>query len=236
MGKQNWGWELDPSFTRIANDRKLNIAQALQLESEAVVTFAKSASGLLPIERTMALSLARFKSDDGRQIDFLGWMAVMQHFCAPTRILDWSISPWVGLYFACVEQNDVNGELFIADYRKVTDYRKAQVDDKTFVKMLNKESELDVLDFITPENTNERIEAQQSRFSICTNPLADHRRILEEAKAVLSIEIPHDLKPIILEKLNQMNITAKSLFPGIDGLGRSIAEYCNLWDPSSITT
>ena len=83
-------------------------------------------------------------------------------------------------------------------------------------------------------NSNERIEAQQGRFSVSTNPLVNHETQLNEHDSLSKIEIPKELKPDILKELNQMNITSKTLFPGIDGLGKSIYEYCNLWDKDSV--
>ena len=42
------------------------------------------------------------------------------------------------------------------------------------------------------------------------------------------IIIPHSAKPDFLSELRRMNITAAALFPGVDGLGRSIAELTSL--------
>jgi hypothetical protein len=39
--------------------------------------------------------LARPPEDD----DVLGWLSLMQHYRAPTRLLDWTVSPFVGAYF-----------------------------------------------------------------------------------------------------------------------------------------
>jgi hypothetical protein len=45
---------------------------------------------------------------------------------------------------------------------------------------------------------------------------------------VKKIVIPHKEKPRFLAELRRMNITAAALVPGVDGLGRSIAELTSL--------
>jgi len=234
-GQTDSKWTLEPSFTRIARKRGLDRKLALQLEREAVNKFSISGSKLLPLEYTIDLTLARFKSQDSHGLDFLGWFVVMQHYGAPTRTLDWTCSVWVALYFACCGHYESDGALWIADFAKVMKHAETVLPNlNDFVPVMTQPTGPDVLVFMMTYNTNQRIESQQARFSVCTNPLADHLPILEEARALEKIEIPKELKTRIMIELNQMNISAKTLFPGIDGLGRSITEYCNLWDTSSV--
>jgi len=233
-GQADSTWTLEPSFTRIANKRALDREKALQLERESVNKFSISASKLLPLENTIDLTLSRFKSQDGHGIDFPGWFVVMQHYSAPTRTLDWSSSPWAALYFSCCEEEACDGALWIADFNKVTVYGDGKLSGRKFSVLMTDKDAPDILQFMTTFNTNERIEAQQGRFSVCTNPLSNHETILTECDGLHKIEIPKELKPEIMVELNRMNISAKTLFPGIDGLGKSIYEYCNLWDDRSI--
>jgi hypothetical protein len=241
-GQGDVRWSLEPSFARLANRRKLKREKALQLEREIVNKFSISARKLMPLKNTITLQ-------GGPAIDFLGWFVIMQHFCAPTWSLDWTSSPWVALYFSCFEKEKSDGILWIADFKKVDEYAKNKLKE---IKVVNKNREEikdpyakipflltnskapEILVFLSAFNTNERIEAQQGRFSVCTNPLADHKGIIEAAGSLSKIEIPKELKPTIMKELYKMNISAKTLFPGIDGLGKSIYEYCNLWDVTSI--
>jgi len=237
-GQASSKWTLEPSFTRIAKKKGLSRAQVLQLEREAVNKFSISASKLLPLEYTIDLTLSRFKSSDGKGLDFLGWFVVIQHYFAPTRQLDWSVSPWAALYFACCEEDELDGMLWVGDFNKVTEYGNQKLSSlgSEFVALITDPTSPDILMFSNAFNTNQRVEAQQGKFSICTNPLTDHLPMLEDAQAISKLEIPKELKPIVMVELDQMNISAKTLFPGVDGLGRSITVYCNQWDKSSKIT
>lgn len=179
-GQADTDWNLEPSFTRLVNKKKLDRKKALQLERESVNKFSISASKLLPLENTIDLTLAGLKSQDGRKIDFMGWFLVMQHFSAPTRILDWSTSPWVALYFSCCEKEDCDGAVWVADFDKVNTYAEKKLHGRDFVSLMTQPESQELVVFAMAFNTNERIEAQQSRSSVCTNPLSNHETILME--------------------------------------------------------
>jgi hypothetical protein len=49
--------------------------------------------------------MPHFLADTPDQDDWLEWIALMQHYGAPTRFLDWTYSLYVAVFFA-VERSD----------------------------------------------------------------------------------------------------------------------------------
>jgi hypothetical protein len=91
------------------------------------------------------------------------------------------------------------------------------------------------IDVIGNPRPTGRMTAQRSNFTICTELLEDHDKVADsivfdgvhggEDKSILTKYIvKSSLKHQFLANLEMMNITASTLFPGIDGLGKSIKE------------
>src|SRR6056297_833370 len=62
--------------------------------------------------------LNRFKQDASFILDRLpksnfDWLFLMQHYAIPTRLLDWTESPLVGLYFAILSEPDNDGAIWV---------------------------------------------------------------------------------------------------------------------------
>ena len=94
---------LNPSIERDGLD-VLSRAEKLTLERQSIDIFR---------------STARFFADEGErnalQSD-IGALMVLRHYDVPTRLLDWSLSPFVAAYFAVSEKDSCNGEIWSFDY------------------------------------------------------------------------------------------------------------------------
>jgi hypothetical protein len=164
----------------------------------------------------------------------------MQHYGAPTRLLDWTASPFVALYFAVVSHPDTPGAVWLIHPATVEQhYKQATGAPIPFDDEVQQEQFFDdprpLLMCLQTFRPTDRMSAQQTRFTLATSSLADHVDLIGagvpstlKARCFVKLVIPPNDKPSYLRHLRRMNVTARALFPGADGLGRSIAEAIKL--------
>jgi hypothetical protein len=175
----------------------------------------------------------------------LEWWYQMQHYGVPTRLLDWTHSMYVAAYFAVESEPDHDGAVWVVHKRSVENAmatKYASLDDPRTPWSVD--GTPDVLQFVVPSRETDRMTAQQTLFTVSPGILADHGAIIDrvcdqrqgDPQPILfcKIVIPRQAKRTFLRRLHRMNITASSLFPGIDGLGRSLSELTKIatWDAS----
>jgi hypothetical protein len=187
---------------------------ALEAEREALKHFKSQAHlhGVAPNRATSATWAS-----------VLEWWPLMQHHGAPTRLLDWTASFYVAAYFAAVECPDKDGAVLVVD-GGVPGPHYGIASDQLSDGMLTAPSSSGLAAF-TPLSKTTRLVAQQGYFTVATRPLDAHDQLLSASGAILRrLVMPHGIKAEVLFHLRTMNIGAHSLFPGMDGLGRSAGE------------
>jgi hypothetical protein len=156
--------------------------------------------------------------------EHLAWWTLMQHYGAPTRLLDWTASPYVAAYFAAEQSPARDGAILVVDAGRLNSW--AHDNNRRFRQRAELgPSDLVGLEAFTPDRKTHRLAAQQGYFTVAGHPQREHDALLQEAGAILRRwVIPPDMKTSILAHLRVMNVSAQTLFPGLDGLGRSVSE------------
>jgi FRG domain len=224
---------------------------AFRGESNSSYTLKTSLARLAPtperIESHLLRNFRKYALRDAVPNDSIwNWLAVAQHHGLPTRLLDWTYSPFVALHFAtaALENFDVDGIIWCVDFVKSNqllparfrEVLEAEGSDAFTVDMLNGIAgtilEFDQLStdefvlFIEPPSLDSRIVNQFALFSMMSNARARLDHWLEAHPYLFRrIIIPADLKWEIRDKLDQANITERVLFPGLDGLSSWLKRY-----------
>jgi hypothetical protein len=262
-GQQDASWSLSTALQRGAT--KGNTAFLLTgIEEQIIEEFQRRAHHFLQDPPELA---ARVE-----------WLALIQHFGGPTRLLDFTRSFYVAAFFAaeraltecaiwCVNSHTLHEatgrhlgldmkESLLPHWQLL--HRFGVIAQEMIVQ---KPSNHEPLVFeVQPFRLNERLSVQQGVF-LCPlsvnipfieslaktfgvqasafvteeiqeyNPLAHTRQMVQDAaviKAILPVATHHD----VLQDLRRMNVTAASLFPGLDGFARSLHYFLrdeDLW-------
>jgi hypothetical protein len=174
------------------------------------------------------------------------WLTLAQHHGLPTRLLDWTFSPYVALHFATDHpaEYEKDGVIWCLDYvaahehlprrlRRLLDEESADVFTAEMLQRaaptlekFDRLAQEPFLVFLDPPSLDERIVNQFALFSVLSGAeLRLEDWINDRAPLARRIVIPAALKWEVRDKLDQGNITERVLFPGLDGLSRWLERY-----------
>lgn len=183
--------------------------------------------------------------------DTLAWMSLMQHHGAPTRLIDFTHSFYIALYFAVVNAKDASavwaidpGFLYDVSHSVFFLHKghlRDEWEDQTYKAtneffyrlfatasgMPNKEIPIGAA-AVEPPELHQRIGSQQGIFVVQFNSEVSFIKNLEpfvekEGRPIFrKIIISARLREQCMAHLREMNITSETLFPGIDGYARSL--------------
>lgn len=231
-GQEDSSWTLRPSIARIALRRKLSPGQVVKLESDAAGFFGACAA-----EHMNPQVIPMYPSPSHPAL----W-TVMQHHGAATRLLDWTGSPYAAAYFACRDLFGSDGAIWMVQRTRVVKTIQSaglsfpeEADSRALGRWVYESLHESAVTFISNTRRFSRAAVQQGLFSIATNPTVDHDGLIaaivpaDEGGSVLRRKfiIPSRLKESFVRHLHSMNVTASSLFPGVDGIGRSVSDAMN---------
>ncbi len=234
-GQSNSNWEL-----RTTLERSNIIENFPEFEDELLNEFKKGAKFYLKEESEPETTLE--------------YLSMLQHYGAPSRLLDFSKSPYVAAYFAFEQATENTEEVAIWVVNKISLYQRSiyyfenkishlgrrknyTFDDITFEQVFeeSKKGEFNCLFPTEPNNQNQRHHLQQSIFLAQGNP---YQPLVEQLEFIdsdnlnetfMKVTLPTTEKKCALREMQKMNINRATLFPGLDGYAKSLLlKYSNL--------
>jgi FRG domain len=242
-GQRNSSWPLQTRIQRVCRD----------FES------AKYRGAEIHLLHQFQRRLHHYRLDVPAHDDTLEWFALMQHYGAPTRLLDWTRSPYVAAYFAIEEcsiespcsiwvvnieslRNDVldkHPSLFEAIIGTEAESETRTIGDKELFKKFVLDNTGQGVLPVEPFRMNERMAVQQGLFLV---PISIEHSFLDNMKGTtgeenaqkpslwrIDISLDRSARLNCLEELRKVNIHRGSLFPGIDGFAQSLTTEIEIW-------
>jgi hypothetical protein len=188
----------------------------------------------------------KYAHSDLRNETFWDWLALAKHHGLPTRVLDWTHSPYVALHFATATPTsfDRDGVVWVVDYVQAAEHLppvlgailEEEGANSFTTEMVERAArtlpDLDALAaedfvvFLEPPSLDARIVNQYALFSLLSRATTHlHDWLADRPGLGRRVLVPAELKWEVRDKLDQANVTERVLFPGLDGIARWLARH-----------
>lgn len=230
----------------LSSDWKIESTLYRTIFSKDIDTFIETENFAL---REFRSKFSIYKGLNDEPKSLLSWLSLMQHYGAPTRLIDFTTSPFIALVFILENYNSESynkktpfclyslnyselNKIFIEDLRHTEKYKDLNLE------VLNLNSEKIFEDFFTgkdkinpifmmnePINSNIRIDRQQGTFLISTycEDIENELSLEKYSSIALTKTIINNNLYIELYKLlRKANISTKVIYGDLEGLGKSL--------------
>jgi len=167
--------------------------------------------------------------------DLARWLFLMQHYRLPTRLLDWTESVFVAVFFAVTDCPSRAGALWALNPYALSQSQTGcsvvfnprgenlgNMFSAAFREVPQPDDALALALPIWPEEIDFRMVVQHSAFTIHghPNPLED---LACARNCVRKYEIPSEAKPDLRHQLDTLGFRESTLFPDLENLAKSLA-------------
>jgi hypothetical protein len=231
-GQANVEWPLRPTLGRelahfAARTGRMLPSLPRTFEQSLLSSFRQKAHLYAPVQ-----SLVRGDDD-------LEWMVLGRHYGLPTRLLDWSYSPFVAAWHACANYDSEDGAIWCVSVNHVNTQSPDGVEPLLFGRgehlhqlVLGQDREPPIT-FFRPAVHNSRSAAQQGLFSISGDGEVEHAGLivdvlgpvkLQPSETNLVLRVAKSCKREVMQGLRAMNVTGETLSPDLEGLCSELSQ------------
>jgi len=172
------------------------------------------------------------------------WLSIMQHYGVPTRIIDFTLSPYVALYFALentAAKSDGHLAIYAINYRDIIktslswlkrqdgsiqlEYADLPYKTEVLCEQIEKHPG-NTLWIIEPNFSNLRLDRQAGCFLVSGDTKMTVEELLKNSEYA-AIENYKYIVPVVLwdnlyTLLERLNITSRTIYGDLEGLAKSI--------------